>query len=49
MPEDKALNLAQDLLDTFVFLFENLRERIEQGEAFAKKIQGVGNPGTRTD
>jgi hypothetical protein len=49
LPEDKALDLAQELLETFVFLFENLRERIEVGEAFANKIQGVGNPGNRND
>ena len=47
LPEDKALELAQELLQAFVYLFENLREHIERGEAFANKIQGVGNPGNR--
>lgn len=49
LPEDEALDKAQELLESFIFLFENLRERIEQEEAFAKKIQLVGNPGNRKD
>jgi hypothetical protein len=49
LPEDKALELAQELFEAFVYLFENLREYIERGEAFANKMQAVGNPGNRND
>jgi len=49
LPEEKALERAQELLDTFIFLFENLREQIDHAEAFASKITAVGNPRSRTD